>query len=255
MTEETLTTQEPDTVRDSSSVDGQVIMPFYLILDVSSSMSGEEATLNSAVADLIRDIQKDPVVDDLVMLSIITFNHGARTVVPLGSPSELVLPRFSADGGTNYSAAFTEYHRVYEQDRARLRRQGVKVYRPCVFFLTDGAPGDRDYLQTFKNLFAYDPETKIGNKAFPYFVPYGFGTAPESVIRSLAYPNFGMTKGRWFMSRANSVGEVLRAMTVVLGKTVISSGVSASQGVPQIVAPTPPPGSAMQFGEAGDFPE
>jgi hypothetical protein len=256
MTGEMTTSGNADAVRDTALTAGQVILPFYLLADVSSSMRGDVAELNSAVAELIRDIQKDPVVDDLVMLSIITFNHRAETAVPLGSPSDIVPPSFTAGGGTSYSAAFREYHRADQQNRAQLRQQGIRVYRSCVFFLTDGEPGDADYLQAFKELFGYDPAAAVGNKAYPYFVPYGFRAAPEDVIKSLAYPNFGTTKGRWFLSRSNNVGEILKAMATTLGQTVISSGMSASQGLPQIMPPTPPPGSDVQFGDAGGgFPD
>jgi hypothetical protein len=244
---------DTEVIRETAAIDGQVIMPFYFLVDVSSSMSRDVQPLTQAVEDLIRDIQKDPVVDDLVMLGIITFNSSARTVVPLGSPSDLVTPQFSASGGTNYSAAFEEYHRAFEQDRARLKGQGIKVYRPCVFFLTDGEPGDPNYLDTFKRLFGYDPVSKVGNRAFPYFVPYGFREAREDVVKSLAYPNFGMTKGRWFLSRSNNVTEILKAMTTALGNTVISSGNSAAQGAPQIVPPSPPSTPGTQFGDAEDW--
>ncbi|MTD54794.1 vWA domain-containing protein [Amycolatopsis pithecellobii] len=248
-----MTQSTADEVSESTLTDGQVIMPFYLIVDVSSSMSGDIQELNEAIQQLIRDICDDPVVDDLVMLSIITFNHNAQTIVPLDSPSSLTPPTVTASGGTNYGAAFREYHQVFEQDRAKLKSQRIKMYRPCVFFLTDGAPGDGNYAETFQSLFAYDPEQKTGNRAFPYFVPFGFRSAPEEVMRKLAYPNFGRTKGRWFLSRSNSVKEVLKAMTEVIGKTVISSGQSASQGLPQIVPPAPSANLDAQFGEAEDW--
>jgi len=247
-----MTMSDTDVVRDRTAADGQLIMPFYLIADVSSSMRSEEAELNAAINELVGQIRSDPVVDDMVMLSVITFNHDARTVVPLDSPSGLTVPHLSTSGGTEYGTAFAEYARAFEQDRARLRGQNMKVYRPCVFFLTDGAPNDGNYLQTFRSLFAYDPETKTGNKAFPYFVPMGFRSAPENVIKSLAYPDFGRTKGRWFLFKQGSVRDVLKAMAAMLGNTVISSGQSASQGVPQIVPPTLPAGVQGQFGPAGD---
>lgn len=248
-----MTQSYSEEVRETAAIDGQVIMPFYLIIDISGSMTGDEQNLTAAIDDLIQAIRKDPVVDDLVMLSIITFNHIAQTVVPLGSPSGVTAPPIRAGGGTSYGEAFREYHQAFEQDRARLKGQGMKVYRPCVFFLTDGAPGDSDWYQTFKSLFSYDPTAKSGNRAFPYFVPYGFRDAPEHVMRQLAYPNFGPTKGRWFLSKTNNAGEVLKAMAEVLGNTAISSGLSAERGVPQIVPPTPVAGSNAQFGEAEDW--
>jgi len=242
-----------DTVAAVDRVEGQLIMPFYLVCDVSGSMYGDIGALNAALSTLRADIMADPVVDDLTMLSVITFESSARTVVPLAAPSEITLPALSVGGGTNYGAAFREYHRAFEADRARLKAEGKKVYRPCVFFLTDGAPGDSDYLRTFRSLFAYDPETKQGNKAFPYLVAFGFRDATQRVMEQLAYPDFGRARGKWFVARTSSVGELLKSMTSAIGKTVISSGQSVAAGAPQIVPPTVDQSSGMQFGEAGDI--
>lgn len=248
-----MTQSHSDEIREVAVIDGQVIMPFYLIVDVSGSMVGDIAELESAIAELVATIREDPIVDDMVMLSIITFNSDARTVVPLSSPSEIMLPTLCAGGGTRYGAAFREFHRAFEQDRVALKGKGNKVYRPCVFFLTDGAPGDSDYAETFRSLFAYDPESRTGNRSFPYFVPFGFRDATDQVMRKLAYPDFGTTRGRWFLSRSSNVRDVIRSMTEVIGKTVVSSGQSASVGTPQIVAPTAPAGVNAQFGDAGDL--
>ncbi|HTJ71250.1 MAG TPA: hypothetical protein VL551_27150 [Actinospica sp.] len=243
----------PEAVATVDTVAGQLVMPFYIICDVSSSMSGDMGDLNKALNDLVNDIMRSPVVDDLVMLSVITFGSTAQTVVKLASPSSITLPTLTSGGGTVYGAAFREYDRAFTADRARLKAEGKKVYRPCVFFLSDGAPGDRDYKQTFRSLFAYDPETRQGNKAFPYVVSFGFRDAPEQVMKDVAYPDFGKSRGRWFLSRSNRIGELLKSMTDSIGNTVLSSGNSAGAGMPQIIPPTVPAGQDMQFGDAGDF--
>jgi uncharacterized protein YegL len=238
--------------QESRNVEGQLIMPFYVICDVSGSMSGDMQQLNSALIQLRTDIMSSPVVDDLTMLSVITFGTDAQTVVPLAAPSEIALPTLVSDGGTNYGAAFREYHRAFEADRARLKAEGKQVYRPCVFFLSDGAPGDRNYKETFRSLLAYDPVAKQGNRAFPYMVTFGFRDASEEVMRELAYPDFGSTRGRWFVARSSNVGELLHSMTKAIGNTVVSSGMTVPEGNPRIVPPVPEPQSGMQFGEAGD---
>jgi uncharacterized protein YegL len=242
-----------DNVASVTHVEGQLIMPFYIVCDVSGSMYGDMKELNEALQKLRADIMSDPVVDDLTMLSVITFESKAQTVVPLGPPSAITLPTLTAGGGTNYGAAFREYHRAFEADRARLKSEGKKVYRPCVFFLSDGAPGDSDYLQTFRSLLGYTPDTKQGNKAFPYVVTFGFRDAPQQVMQQLAYPDFGSVKGRWFVSRTSKVGELLKSMTGAIGNTVISSGQSASTGNALIIPPTMDPAAGAQFGEAGDY--
>lgn len=237
----------------TATVEGQIIMPFYVICDVSASMDRDMDELNRSLRALQDDIMANPVVDDLTMLSVITFHSTAQTVVPLAAPSEVNLPRLTVGGATNYGAAFREFARAFDADRARLKSEGKKVYRACVFFLSDGEPTDRDYLSTFRSVIAYDPVTMSGNKAFPYIVTFGFRQATEKVMSQLAYPDFGNSKGRWFLSRNNNIGELLKSMTATIGNTIVSSGMSGSQGTQQIIPPTPPASSGMQFGEAGDF--
>src|SRR5689334_13720614 len=120
------------------ATEGQVVMPFYIVCDVSGSMCGDMAELNSGIAGLRDEIMKDPVADDLAMLSIIAFDSAARTVVPLDFPSAMKLEPLKCGGLTNYTSAFQEFHKAFEADRVRLKAEGKKVFRPCVFFLTDG---------------------------------------------------------------------------------------------------------------------
>jgi uncharacterized protein YegL len=246
---------EPEPLPESTSAKGRVVMPFYLVVDVSGSMRKHVAELNQAVDDLVAQICRDPVVDDYVMMSIISFSTEAKVVMPLGSPSEQAPAQLSAGGGTHYGNAFQEYHRTATADRQRLKVQGMKVFRSCVFFLSDGAPGDRDCKVTFRSLFSYDPASRTGNAAFPYFVPIGFGPkAPEKVLAGLAYPDFGPAKGKWFINRAAGPAEILRQMGPVIGNTMVGSGLSAGNGEPRLEMPTFESGSGMQFGEAGDYP-
>jgi len=242
-----------DTVA-TTVVEGQIIMPFYIICDVSGSMHGDMAELDRSLRALQDDIMNNPVVDDLTMLSVITFHSTAQTVVPLAAPSDVNLPNLTVGGATNYGTAFREFARAFEADRARLKAEGKKVYRPCVFFLTDGVPTDPDWKRTFDSVIAYDPNAKTGNKAFPYIVSFGFRDATAEVMSKIAYPDFGNAKGRWFLSRQNNIGELLKSMTSTIGNTIISSGMSGASGAQQIIPPAnPPANSNTQFGDAGDF--
>jgi hypothetical protein len=215
--------------------EGQVVMPFYIICDVSGSMHGDIAALNAGLAQLRQDIMKDPVVDDLVMLSVITFNDSARTAVNLAAPTEISLTTLTASGGTSYGAAFREFHRAFEDDRKRLKGEGKKVFRPCIFFLSDGEPGDRDYLQTFQTLLGYDPATKQGNSAYPYVTTFGFRDATQQTMEAIAYPKFGEPnrRGRWFIAKqGHAVDQLLRSMAGVIGQSVLKSGQSIGSGAP-----------------------
>jgi hypothetical protein len=230
--------------------EGQVVMPFYIICDVSGSMYGDMAALNAGLAQLRQDIMKDPVVDDLVMLSVITFNDSARTVVPLAAPTEITLPQLTSGGGTVYSSGFREFHRAFEADRKRLKGEGRKVFRPCIFFLSDGEPNDRDYLQTFQSLLGYDPTTKKGNSAYPYVTTFGFRDATQHTMEAIAYPNFGEPnkRGRWFIAKhGHSVDQLLKSMAGVIGQSVLKSGQSIGTGSPAYNPPTAVEGMEGSF--------
>lgn len=236
---------------------GQVLMPFYIICDVSGSMSGTPINeLNAALRTLVDDILQNPVAADVAMLSVISFADTGVVEVPLSRPEDVTMPTLTPRGSTSFAAALETYHSAFERDRQELKAAGSWVYRPCIFFLTDGYPNPGDpYPETFQRLLAWDPNTEVGNAAFPYVVSYGFGDAvhqPEHV-KAMAYPNFGPKRGQWFVSASTNVHALLESIMGSIGKTVISSGLSVPTGQPRIVNEPPVDTSQMQFGEAGDY--
>lgn len=232
----------------SDAVEGQVVMPFYLICDVSGSMWVDIPALNAGINQLQQDIMQDPVVDDLTMLSVITFADTARTMVPLNFPTEVQMPTLEAGGLTNYGPAFREFHRAFGADRARLRSEGKRVFRPCVFFLTDGEPTDGDYADVFNTLLGYDPSTKQGNKAYPYVTAFGFREATAETMATIVYPTFGEKHGRYFLAQDGaSVPQVLKAVAGAIATSVVGSANSVGNGVPQYVPPAELPGMQGSF--------
>lgn len=222
------------------ATEGQVVMPFYIICDVSASMSGDMAAMNAGVAELCKEIGQDPVADDLTMLSVISFGSTARTVVPLDFPTAVEMQPLTCGGATNYTAAFQEFHRAFQADRARLKSEGKRVFRPCVFFITDGEPTSGDHMQVFKQLLGYDPETKQGNSAYPYVTPFGFRQATEATMKALAYPDFGEKRGRYFLAKQGvAIPEMLKAMIGMIATSVLSSSMSATTGKAAYVPPQP----------------
>jgi uncharacterized protein YegL len=221
----------------TANAEGQVVMPFYILCDVSGSMVPDIEHLNKALADLHTQLLREPIINDLVMLSIISFNHDARTEVPLDSPERISLPRLSASGRTDYSPPLRLFHQNFEADRQRLKDQGMRVYRPCVYFLTDGEPNNNSYIQTFASLLA-----KEVYDAYPYVCAFGFRDATEATLRTLAYPNFGEEhkRGRYFIARQGAqVTDLFQAIVGVICQSVLKSAQSASGGAPTMVMPPP----------------
>ncbi|MFC4063082.1 VWA domain-containing protein [Planomonospora corallina] len=236
-------------VSERSSVEeGQIVMPFYLVCDVSYSMSDDMQALNSGLDQLRRAIATQPVVDDVARISIITFSDSARVVMPLSQTSETSTPALAPEGGTDYGSAFRELARVIEDDRQNLKRQGYKIFRPCAFFLSDGEPLDGDWEQTFRRTLTYDKKTGTGMKAHPIFVPFGFRDAPEQALRKLAYPP---ERGKWYHARNTGVEKALEGILDVIMKTVVSSGLSvAPHSKPTLVLEKPSRESGITRGDS-----
>lgn len=220
------------------AAEGQIVMPFYIICDVSGSMTRDMPRLNEAIQKLRRSIVQNPIVDDVAHISVISFSTGARTVMPLSQMSEQPMPTLATDGGiTNYGTAFRELARAIPQDAAALRTQGYRIFRPCAFFLTDGEPTDRDWLDVFRTTLTYDKNTGVGMKQYPVFIPFGFRDAQEAELRKLAYP---FSTGKYYHIKTQDTEQVLALILDVIMKTVVASGQSSSSGKPTLVhAPAP----------------
>ncbi len=229
--------------------EGQVVLPFYLLCDVSHSMQGMMAELNVAIERLYRAIVERPTLDDIAQICLITFSDNAKIRLPMGRMSESELPQLTAESGTNYSSAFLLLARSIQEDIAAFKRQGYRVFRPCVFFLTDGEPSDPDWQKTFTETLTSAALASSGLNAYPIFVPFGFGDANPTVLRRLAYP---AGRGRWYYAKDAPVESVLSGMFQVISSTVISAGHAAASGRPEVVLRPPEPGSSVVQGDADE---
>jgi len=114
--------------------EGQVVLPFYLLCDVSRSMQEMMAELNASIEGLYRAIVERPILDDIAQICLITFSDNAKIRLPMRRMSESEFPQLAAESGTNYGSAFLLLARSMQEDIAAFKRQGYRVYRPCVFF-------------------------------------------------------------------------------------------------------------------------
>lgn len=235
-----------ETVAERAGMDeGQVVMPFYLVCDVSASMTGDMPALNEGIRKLRRAIAAQPNVDDVAQVGIITFSTNAQVALALGRMSEEQMPTLRAQATTNYGAAFRLLAQTVTQDISRLKAQRLQVYRPCAFFLTDGLPTDSSWLQTFTSTLTFDKANGSGMKGHPLFIPFGFRDASEDVLKKLAYPP---NKGKWFHTKTHNIDEALTGILDVIMNSVISSGLSANAGQPTIALATPSANSGIQSG-------
>lgn len=227
--------------------EGRLVMPFYLVCDVSYSMVNDMPALNDGIRRLRKAIVDEPTIDDVAQLSIITFSDSATVALQMTQMSEHNMPTLSAQAGTNYGAAFRTLAKAIPQDIANLKAQGCRVYRPCAFFLSDGEPLDNDWQRSFTSTLTYDKNTRTGMKEHPIFVPFGYRDAPEDVLKKLAYPP---ERGRWYHVKNDDIEQALKGILGVIRNTVITSGRTAQSNQPAIVPQVPDPGSGIASGES-----
>jgi uncharacterized protein YegL len=202
------------------------------------------------VRKLWQAILEEPVVYDVAQVCIMSFSNTARVATPMGQVSMGSVPTLGfhpGEGGTDYGAAFTSLAQAIRADAAALRASGYKVYRPCAFFLTDGEPGDRDWAQTFTTQLTYDPATGAGMRSHPIFVPFGFRSASEQVLRQLAYPK---DRGKWYHAQTNDVSQALKGILEIIMNTVVNSANSTGTSKPTIIQQVPPQGSGINQGDS-----
>jgi uncharacterized protein YegL len=195
----------------------QQILPFYLLCDESGSMSGPPVeAINESLPKLHAEIGANPVVADKTRFCLIGFSDRAQILLPLSDLSTVTsIPALSAGGGTDYTNAFAELRRAIDADVATLKAQGHQVYRPAVFFLSDGYPNDS--WQT-----AYQALTDPAWRPHPNILAFGFGQADESTIRQVATTMAFMADGS--LGPAEALQEFARSLI----NSIVNSGTQSA---------------------------
>lgn len=209
------------------------ILPFYLVCDESGSMDGDPLrAMNEALPELHKEIGSNPVVCDKTRFSIITFNDRAKVLQPLEDLSQITrLPQLEADGTTDYANVFRLLRSEIESDAQALKAEGHRVFRPSVFFLSDGRPNDNDWETALASL--TDPAWKL----HPNILAFGIGAADPGIIRKV-----GITKA--FMADGSKLpAQALSEFATMLTRSIINSG--SAGNLPAPIVPDKVPGFTM----------
>jgi uncharacterized protein YegL len=212
--------------------DGSIVLPVYLVIDTSASLRGEIDSVNEALASLLHSLVVNPALEDIVRISLIEFSDGARTAMPLSQVSETTqAPVLVAGGSTNYSAVFDLVRQVIPTDVADLKRHSYRVFRPVMFFITDGSPTDLGWQAALEEL--RSPEFRLR----PTIVAIGFGSADPAIIGEI-----GSGKGSAFMiSDAISTREAVDSIGSALPKMLVSTVTSTRTPGGTLPASVPAP--------------
>ena len=112
-----------------------------LVLDVSYSMQGVKMdSLNTAVNNLIKQVQSDDRIRDTVDLGIFVFGEKGRNPVYSGfqAMSEYGKVRIEATDGSTYVAESLRITVDTIRNRVDLYAQGGGAYKPWIILITDG---------------------------------------------------------------------------------------------------------------------
>jgi uncharacterized protein YegL len=167
------------------------LLPFYLVCDESGSMAGQAIdAINQSLPELHNEIGSNPVVADKTRFCLIGFSDHADVLLPLSDLSTVTaIPKLSAGGGTNYQAAFDTLRNTINTDVKALKAAGNVVYRPAVFFLSDGHPNRNNWQASHQTL------TDANWTSRPNILAFGFGSADENTIRQVATVRAFMANG------------------------------------------------------------
>ena len=160
------------------------VCPLYIVCDKSSPMgqSGFIAAMNQAITEVHAALAGDPMGFDHVRLSIIAFSDKTEVLLPLCQVTEVAdMPRVTESGLTNYGTVFELLQSTIEKDVNRMKGEGFRVYRPLVFFMSNGEP-----LDDWEGAYAC-----LTNHTFrPQLMSFGFEYADAAILTKIATMGF-----------------------------------------------------------------
>jgi uncharacterized protein YegL len=214
---------------------GAKLLPFYLVVDVSYSMSGDKLdAANRIMPQIIDALAQNPILSDKVRFGLIDFSDDAQVRLPLCDLLEpsLTLPTLDVRGATSYGAAFTLLRSEIDSNVAQLKADQYVVHRPTVWFISDGEPTDDEttWRRAFSNL--------VGSRIYPNLIPCGVDTADMHVMGSLIHPSSGNKPMASYMMQAGfDPAKAITAMAEILISSMIASGYSLTSGQSGTVLP------------------
>jgi uncharacterized protein YegL len=116
--------------------------PCILLLDTSGSMQGKPIQeLNNGLVTFKDELMADPLAAKRVEICIITFGP-VQLVTEFQSAEHFYPPVLEANGDTPIGSAIETALQLLKQRKDEYRSNGISMFRPWVFLITDGGPTD-----------------------------------------------------------------------------------------------------------------
>ncbi|RKT17549.1 uncharacterized protein YegL [Streptomyces sp. 1114.5] len=210
------------------------LIPMYVVADESGSMTPVLGELNAGLASLHRALLAEPMAAAKVRFSVLGFSNGVDVRMSLADlRQEDELPVLtSTGGGTSYRAAFTALLTRIPQDVQELKRAGYTVYRPAVFFLSDGQPNsNEDWASVHRQL----TDRSRRDVVAPNIAAFGIGAADASTILNVATDqNYAFVQ-----IPGADIGAAITKFCSALTTSIVASGMSLAAGNAELVVDKP----------------
>ena len=117
--------------------------PCVLLLDVSSSMTGEPiAALNEGLQLFEQEIRADELASRRVELAVVSFGGVVQVEQDFVEAKDFRAPHLEAMGDTPMGAGINQGLDLLEERKDLYRQTGISYFRPWAFLITDGYPTD-----------------------------------------------------------------------------------------------------------------
>jgi uncharacterized protein YegL len=232
---------------DSASGDDKYqALAFYIVADVSYSMQDSGAI--NAANDLLKEVHDailaEPVIADVVRLGVMDFSDDARVLLRLGDLRDVTtIPELKTRGGTSFAAAFRQLRQEIERDIPVVKGDNYQVFRPAVFFITDGLPTDdpATIQAAFADLTAKDFKYR------PNVIPFGVGDATKASVDPWVFPATGEKQMRSYVYKdGHNPTKAITEMAHLLISSILASGGSVTD-------PSATAGFVLPEDEDGDW--
>ena len=117
--------------------------PCILLLDTSSSMSGEPIEqLNKGLQEFKKQLMNDELAAKRVEVSVISFDSSVEVHNDFQTINSFNVPTLRPGGYTSMGKGIEVAINILKKRKKDYKDNGISYYRPWIFLITDGSPTD-----------------------------------------------------------------------------------------------------------------